>query len=458
MLIARKVKYFFILYFALTLVLQSPCFAFWWWNKGKQPIIKPIEKIQYVNINWWGNFSDSYLKNYIITAVKNNHDARKASWQVEEYRQNVKYQFSQELPSLSVGGNYIGIHYPQDIRGINNNIFAIPFLASYEADIFLKNRDKTKSSKKAYESTKFQEKSIYISLASDVATTYINLIKFDKQIKLQEELVQVKKEELKREQSKFDRGVTSVPKLNDAKKSYNSEKSELDELIKTRDQTLNQLAVLIGESPENTAELKRGSWENFEYTSSIPKEISSDVVFSRPDIMSAEAELKKAQIDIRVARKEFLPRLNIVGLYSFTNLGGTFGNWDTTLAAIFAGLTQDLFTGGRKIANLKINKAKYEQMFEAYRQADLNALKEVNDSLLVIKEDTKIDKNTTKNLFIQEDNYKRAQNQYKNGVISYPELLEEQEKLITSQQNKINSKTNCWINYITLYKSVGGQL
>lgn len=439
----------------IILGLQNPAFA----AKCKPQVVNPSEKIGYVNINWWDNFSDPYLKCYIIQAITNNHDAKEASWKVEQYRQFVKIQFSQELPSLSMGGSYLGAHYPDTIKTLKSNIFAVPFIANYEADIFLKNHDKTKSSKKTYEATKFQEKSVYISLAADVATTYINVLKFDRQIQLQHEFIKTKKEELAREQSRYKRGTSTVPKVNNIKKEYETANSNLDELIKSREKSLNQLAVLIGESPDNIAAFKIGSWDNFEYKNTIPSEISSDVVFSRPDILEAEANLEKSKIDVRVARKEFLPKIQITGFYSLDNIGPDgFGTWGSTIAGVLARATVDLFKGGQKIANLKANKAAYQQMFEAYRQSDINAIKEVNDSLIMIKEDTKIDKNTYRNLVTQLDNYQRADNSYKNGVISYTNLLSEQEQVLNTEKNKIDTKSNRLMDYITLYKSVGGKL
>lgn len=446
---------FFFLFTLYFLFFTSPCFAFF--GRHQKPIINPKEKLDYVNIDWWDNFSDPCLKYYIIKAVENNHDVKKASWQVEEYRQNVKMQFSQELPSVSVGANYVLNHLQDIFRGTKTNVFAVPFLASYEADLFLKNHDKTKSSKKTYEVSKFQEQSTYISLASDVATTYINLIKFDTQIKLQSDLVCVKKQEFCREAKRYKNGTVSASDLNNTRKAYLSAKSDLDELIKSRDKTLNQLAVFIGESPNNTACLKRNSFNALEYKAQIPCEIPSEVVFLRPDILAAEANLEKAKIDVRVARKEFLPKINVYGIWAFTNLGSaSFGSWDSTLAALILGATQDLFKGGYKIANLRLNKAKYEEMFENYKQTDLTALKEINDSLLIVKEDTKIDNNTVSNLKIQWDNYQRADKSYKNGTISYTDLLAQQEQLLAIEQNRTTSKAARLVDYITLYKSVGG--
>lgn len=444
------------IFLMITIGFGLPCSAFW--GKKKLPRINPKDKIEYVNINWWDNFSDTCIKYYIVKAIENNHETKEASWKVEEYKHFVKLQFSQELPSLSVGANYIGNHLPDNVRGINSNIFAIPLIANYEADVFLKNHDKTKSSKKDYEASRFQEHSIYLSLASNVATTYINAIKFDKQIQIQEKIVKIKKEELKREESRYKRGVISVPNLNEYKKAYENSKNSLNDLVKSRDKALNQLAVLIGESPENAKNLDRNSLDKLEYKNSIPKEISSDVIFSRPDILAAEAKLQKANIDVRVARKEFLPRINITGLYAFSNIGGNFGAWNGSVAAILAGLSQDLFTGGRKIANLKISKTRYEQMFEAYQQADLNALREVNDSLLILREDSNTDQNTSSNLFVQTDNYQRAVKSFQRGTISYTNLLESEEQLLNMKINQINSKTTKMVDFITLYKAVGGKL
>ena len=66
-------------------------------------------------------------------------------------------------------------------------------------------------------------------------------------------------------------------------------------------------AVLLGRSSDKANSIERGNLDKFEYSASIPDEIESDVIFSRPDVKRAEAALEKAKIDIRVARKEFLP-------------------------------------------------------------------------------------------------------------------------------------------------------
>ncbi len=417
------------------------------------------EKISYVNIDFISRFSDPYLTGYVQEGIQNNHNVRKASWVVEEYRQNVKSAFARELPSLSVGANYLGLNAggAQNFQTESRNSFVMPVIARYEPDFLLKNRDKTKSEKKSYEASQMQEKSVYISLVSDIAVLYINILQYDSLIQNQQKIVAINEEILARSNKKFKYGVIDSSSLNLAKKELETAKNSLEELVKAREISLNQLELLLGRTSGGTIE--RGKLENFEYQSQIPDTITSDIIFSRPDVLEAESRLEKAKIDVRVARKELLPRFNITGTMIFSTLfPGNFFGWDNTIATLLAGATQDLFQGGGKLANLRLYKARYEQLFENYRQTDLNAVREVNDALMIVKTDTAIDANTLKKLQLQTSDYTGSGKKFKQGAISYPDLLFDQQLLLTSQQNYIRSKTTRLVNYVTLYKAVGGKL
>lgn len=452
-------KKLFIVLITFIFLINSAAYAFSFKKKKVDPL-DVNEKTEYVNMEFWNNFEDEHLNYYICEAIRNNPNARKASWQVEEYRQNIKYSFGKELPSLNVSSNYAGIHVPKlDNFELSQNAFILPFMLSYEPDFFLKNRDKTKSVKKAYEATKFEEKSVYISLATDVATAYLNIIQYDKLIAYQNEILKIKQSQIERITKKFKYGIIDKKEYNITQKEYETAKNNLETYEKNRITALTQLAVLTGLSAECICDLQRSDFDKFDYRGNIPSQVTSDVIYSRPDVMAAERNLEKAKIDIRVARKEFLPSFNITGFYIFNTIApGNFFSWESTLASIFAGATQDIFKGGQKIANLRIQKAKYEQLFEAYRQTDLNAVKEINDSLCIIKSDTKIDNNTLNYLKIQKNDYSLIKNKFSQGVASYLDILDEEEKLINIAQNQTQTKATRIVNYLTLYKAVGGKL
>ncbi len=415
-----------------------------------------------LNVEFFNHFNDVYLYNYVNEAIDNNHSAKQATVRVEEYRQGVKSQFANELPSLNVAANYAGVHVPEIIPAVSNirkNNFVLPFVANYEADFLLKNRDKTNSAKKTYEMSKFDEQSAYLVLLSDVATVYTNILQYDKLIEEQDKIVQNNEQILEDNNKKLSRGVINTTELNNSKTNIETSKIVLENLIKQREILLMQLAVLLGRNADSASDIERGSIDDFEYMAEIPSELESDVIFSRPDVKRAEAALEKARIDIRVARKEFLPTFNITGIWAFnTIVPGSFFSWESSLAALIAGATQDIFAGGRKVANLKFQKAKYEELFEQYRQTDLEAVKEVNTSLCIIKHDTEIENKSKGQLNLEEKNLNSAKKMLNRGVISKSQYLNSENLYINKDMDLAKAKTQRLVNYYTLYKTAGGKI
>ena len=417
-----------------------------------------------LNVEFFNRFNDDYLIRYANEAIDNNHNTKQATIRVEEYRQSVKSQFANELPSFSVSANYLGIHSPKfnPNLSVSKNAFVLPFIANYEADFLLKNRDKTKSVKKLYEMSKFDEQSVYLALLTDVATVYTNILEYDRLIEEQEKIVDNYNQILNDDNKKLARGIINTTELNNSKANIEQANITLENLIKQREVLLMQFAVLLGRrvnAETINSDIPRGNIDSFEYNAVIPSEIESDVIFSRPDVKRAELALKKAKIDIRVARKEFLPTFNITGIWAFNNIApGTFFSWESSLAALLAGATQDIFAGGRKIANLKFKKAKYEELFEQYKQTDLVAVKEVNTSLCIIKHDTEIENKTKEKLLLETKNLNNADKMLNRGVISKTQHINSENMYINKNMDLTRAKTQRLVNYYTLYKTVGGKL
>ena len=133
-----------------------------------------------INVDFFKNFNDEYFEKYIFEALESNHDLKQIQHKVNQFRYEISSQFSRQLPELSVASNYLGTHFPDDNNFLlNKNSYVLPLKASWELDILLKNKDKTKSKKKLYESALANQKGAYISLLCDIANTYINILLFD---------------------------------------------------------------------------------------------------------------------------------------------------------------------------------------------------------------------------------------------------------------------------------------
>ena len=144
--------------------------------------------------------------------------------------------------------------------------------------------------------------------------------------------------------------------------------------------------------------------------------------------------LEKMGIDVRVAKKEFLPKIDISGLAMF--LHGVNNPIDGIYAIAASGMLP-VFTGGRRIANLKLKKVQYDKALENYYKTNLTALQQ---------------------LALENQDFGFTQQRYKQGTISKLDLIQMQENLLSVNKLVANTTGNCYVDYISLYKAVGSKL
>lgn len=425
-------------------------------SKNKKTQQSDDYKFNYVNMNWWGNFNDDLLNGYIEKAVLNNYDLKMATINVEEYYQNVRLQFANELPS-AVGGFGPGVFKAPGMTN-TSSAFGLPIIVQYEADIFLKNHNKTKAVKKLYEGSKLDERAAYISVASAVGSTYFNIINLDKMISLQEQIVNIRQEIYNLMLIRNKEGLTSTADTVKANKALVAGQTDLIELKKNREKMLNQMCVLIGESPENANSIKRNSLDSINYQLAIPSEIPSEIITQRPDYMKAELMVEKAGIDVKVAKKEFLPSINILGgaLFNASDIGSLFTT-KNMLLGVGGGLVTPLFQGGSLIANLKLKKATYERILQDYYKTNLTAIQEVNDALVASRLDKDKMTQTTKQYNLEKSDYKYNEKKFNQGTISKLDLIQYQENLLTIEKLVAQQKVECMTGAISLYKATGSK-
>ena len=426
-------------------------------KKHKSEKIKPQKnKYEYINLAWWAQFNDEYLNDYIIRAIENNKDLKMATLTIDEYYQNIRMQRASEYPSLSVG---FMPGYGKIPMGKEQGNFGVPIIASYEVDLFGKNHNKTTGIKKLYEASILDEQAAYISIASAVGSVYVSIVKLDALIDMQEEIVAIRKEISEIMTISNNEGIVSTSDLVKANKAYIAGTSDLVELKKERTKLLNQLAVLVGDSPNNIEEYKRSDYKTLAFSGVIPQEVSSDIIFNRPDIKKAEKLLEKAGIDVRVARKEMLPHINLGGLMFFNNkyLESLFTT-KNMIWGVGGGLIQPIFQGFSLTANLKSKKIAYEKSLRNYEKVNLTSMQEVNNSLVSVNMDKeKLAKQKDIQALEQRD-FKLTEEKYKEGVIAKLDLIQQLENLLNVQRMVYNTEFDCMVDYINFYKAAAAKV
>src|SRR5699024_7065218 len=122
------------------------------------------------------------------------------------------------------------------LPGITNSdgLLSLPIYANYELDLFGKNRDRTKSMDKMIEISGLNEKAAYISAISAAGSVYYNIVKLDKLIELQEEIIADREKIYDLMKISNEEGLISTSDTVKAKKALIRANSDITELKKSR--------------------------------------------------------------------------------------------------------------------------------------------------------------------------------------------------------------------------------
>lgn len=416
-------------------------------------------RINYLNIPFWNNFNDEILINSLNTVFNNNNDLKATTLKVSESQKLVKMSLANELPHISFNGYINQIFKSSDevfgditIPDYTETRFLLPLTMNYEIDIWGKNHLKTKSQKKRLEMVKQDEKSVYIGLTSAFATDYYNLIKIDELIKLQKELIETQKQVVTSMEKKFDAGTVTVHQVLAEKKELTYLIEELHNLQEKQDVVQNQMSVLLADKSFN--EIKRTNFKDINAKIIIPEKIKTETLMTRPDCVKSEMNMERVGLDVRVAKRELLPRFDIVGNIGFNAY--SLSSAHTFLANLAVAPTWDLFMGGQKIQLLKYHKDEYKIAIEHYDKTILKSIQEANDTIYTLKSMDKKYTIAKDRLALSNKEYKLMQKKAELGTADKLRVLVQKEADILAQKQEVSLKINEILAMINLYQALGG--
>lgn len=434
------------IFIILAILMMSPAFA---------------AQEEYMNMEWWARFGDENLSQNLLTLYEKNYDLKNTALKIKENEQIVKMQFANELPGVYLSGELSrNLRAPRQqfgamhIPSFSQYNYNIPITATYEVDIWGKNRLQTKSKKEQLEIIKQAERATYIALSGDFAADYFNLIKADKLIELQDELIKTQENILQKITDKYECGLCPITEVLEQEKILTTLKEEHNLHLQAREVLINSMRVYLAET---NCDIPRTNYEKLSTLKNIPEEYSTNIIENRPDYKQEEANLKRIGFDVRAAKREFLPTFTIfgqVGLNAY-HLGSLF---NSPSQFFNAGIlpTWDIFSGGRKRAFLKIKKYQYEQALNDYQKTFLASVKEINSGLVEYKTAQKNHEESLKKLEVENKIYNLAKDKRQIGAASDLDVLFTKQMLLMSEKEEVSSKINGLIAAIGLYKAVGG--
>lgn len=412
-------------------------------------------------IGWNEFFREPRLKALIAAAIENNRDLRLAALNIEEARALYNVQWADRLPTFQVEGETsrarsVSTSSPGMVTSGNYTVGL--GLSAFELDFFGRVKSLTDAALAQYLATEEAQRSVYISLVSEVAKTYLTERAQTKQIELAKKSYESYKHSYELMQKRYEVGASSALELRQYETLMQSALVSLSTLERQRAQTENALVILIGGKQIKDLPPPHDLSED-DILQDIPAGLPSDLLANRPDIRQYEQLLKAANANIGAARAAFFPRITLTAFAgtASSSLSGLFdagtGAWTFTPQ-----LTLPIFDASRNMANLDLAEARKNIAIVNYEKAIQTAFKEVADALTArdwLNEQVKAQAAV---LNSETERLKLSEARYNNGIASSLEVFDAQRQQFAAEQSLVDARLTRLINAVELYRSLGGGL
>lgn len=414
--------------------------------------------LEYIQPNWQDFVKNDKLKELIKLAIENNRDLKIAILNIESARATYRIEKAKYFPSIDAKASNTNA---RDVTSNNNTeisrTYSAKFGASYELDLFGKTRSLNDSALESYLATKYAATSTKISLISEIINTWNTLSSNIEHLKLLQNSIDNLEVASELTQKKFDMGIILIDDVFSSQTSLKETEVNLLNQLTTIEKNKNALELLVSTSIPNDL-LPTGFKDTENSLMLIQSGLSSEVLFSRPDIIEAEYNLKAKNANIGAARAAFFPSITLTADYGLASnsLSSLFSGNNQTVWSFIPSINLPIFKGGENIANLDYANAQQKIALAQYEKTIQSAFKDVSDALIERA-------NISKQLNAQEDlvntaqkSYEVALNSYKYGLGTYLNVLVAQKTLFDTQRVLVDTKLNELINRVSLYTSLGG--
>lgn len=400
--------------------------------------------------DWWQAFNDPELNTLVERALSNNQDVAQATERMLAARALYKHADDKYLPSLRADTNQV---IQPDASA---SYLIVGFDAVWEIPLFGALKSTNRVAAGELGAAQAQLQSAYVTLVAEVTRCWIGLRSAQEQARLLEAVRDADQEKLQLLEVRARLKLISPTEVTAGSAELARAQAALIEPQRAINANAQQLAVLLGQNEPDAAWLEPGaqpqlgSWQ----MTSAP----ADMLRTRPEIASAEAEVIRAAGEAGLSHADIFPHIGI----------GSSLDWSLNIAhnhhirsseGIFSiGPVIDipLFDWGQRVAQAHAKNHELRAAVFAYRQAVLQGVAETETAmgdlqLLHLRESA-----ATQAAAAFDSNAAATDKRRSLGLGSKLELQDALVEQHRAQLELVSARAERDLAYVALYKALGG--
>ena len=410
----------------------------------------PVAPAEMIAPDWWKQFRDPYLDQLVERALGANFDLKILAARIRVAGAEIDEARAGALPTLDAGA---GASFEKSTGQKFTKQFNLGTQVNWEVDVWGKVAKGVEAQTAEFKATEADWRAGYLSLVSDVSTTYFQIMQFDEQIAQQQKTLEKNKDILAAYDAMMQQGLVPQTRVMQQRAEINRMSKDLIELQRLRALAANALATLLG-TPAGDLQVAPGALQQRVQLPTVPEGLPSELLKRRPDVVAAEYRVLVAYDLVGQAKLAQLPSISLTGR------GGTSSFALGSLLKSFTfgllpSINFPIFDPSVK-ARLKTSEARTEVAEQQYRRVVMGAFEEVENALV------NLDAHRRQRVELQAQAEQLAtvatqvEAQLKEGMVSQLEVFEAQRSLLAAQLALLANHQQILSDTVTLYKALGG--
>lgn len=406
-------------------------------------------------IDWWSQFNDPVLTRLLRAAEADSPTLEKSAASIAQARAAITTADAAAYPSLNGSASSKRASATPPLSGVQTTT-GVAVDAAWEVDLFGSVRRANEAARARLQGSERDWHQARVSLAAEVATNYTNYRACQLLLAANQRELASRRETARLTAITVNAGFTAAADGNLVNAGAATASSNLIAQQAQCDLTVKSLVALTGMDEgvlRGVLGMQTGLPVPAEFSiSSLPVALVSQ----RPDLASAERALAAANADVGVAQANRYPRLSLSGSISFGIVDVAGKSTEATSWSFGPALTVPLFDAGKRRADVSAAQARYGQALANYRGAVRTAVKEVEQALVNLDSAARRESDARTAAESSQRYFNAVETNWRSGGASLLNLEDARRTANTAEQNLIGLQRDRVLDWITLYKALGG--
>lgn len=432
---------------------------------------------------WWTEFNDPTLNDLVLDMQSQNIPLKVAAERIkmaDSYKSVVE---SFKVPTINVGAGYVNYQLSKNdsllgpalnpigdsaaglppqisnttlLDNQHDGVFAGASIA-WELDLFGRIDRQSNAAQIRVEQAEIYQSGLTTLLTADLIHNYLQYQGASQRLDLAKSNLEDQRKTMDLVEKVVRSGYGSDLDLAQAKATLAAMESIIPQLEIAQQVHKHRIAVLLGE-PLSKVEVRLAETQGVPAMQNVvPIGLPSDLLQRRPDIRLAEREMAAINEELAASIANQYPKFFLTGApgVSASSFDDLFSS-DSVGWVGAAGISWNVFDGGRGDALEDINQARFDAATLTYQHAVDSAFAEVDSTLFAYGRSQENQRRIDDALGATDKAVGKAKSLYRAGLIDHLSVLDAQRQQRMMQDRQIAAKLQTAQVTVALYKSLGG--